>query len=99
MIKIEMLLEEIEYEALFDRLFPVLQERLGESDEPAARLMSGLPAPLARKVLEGLSGEQKDKIAVSVLNAGRRRVERKINEKLTEQSLALKVSDLKAEKM
>jgi hypothetical protein len=96
MIKLEVTLKDVDYEALFDKFFPVLKEKLGESDEPAARLMSGLPENLARKVLTGLTPAQKDKLAASVLNSQSRKLERTIDGKLSEQGIPIQVKGIRA---
>ena len=70
MIKIELELTDIEYDALLDAYLPQLQGKLGESGSPLARLLAGgAPASLARAALSRAPQSAKDKLAAELLNA------------------------------
>ncbi len=69
MIKIEIDIDDLNYEALVDQYLPAMTEKLRESGNPVAMLISnGMPASMAKKILNGLSQDKKDALAADLLN-------------------------------
>ena len=70
MIKLEMDIENLNYDDLMEQYLPVMAEKLRESGNPVAMLISnGMPAAMAKKIVNGLSQDKKDALAADLLNA------------------------------
>lgn len=70
MIKVEIEIDDIDYNALIDRYLPVMTEKLRQSNNPIAMLLSnGMPAALAKTVVKGLPQEKKERLTAELFNA------------------------------
>lgn len=70
MIKLEIDMDDLNYENLVDRYLPMVAEELRGSGNPGAMLFSdGLPACMAKKIIGGLPQDKKDALAADLLNA------------------------------
>ncbi len=97
MLKLEVQLDNIDYDSLFNSYFGRIKEMQAESDEPAAGLMSRVPDAMAHQIWNGLSSEQKEKIAAGLLKSAAKRYERKALDKLEEQDVRMTVKKLDVE--
>ena len=74
-MKLEIEIENLDFDALAEKLLsltdrPDVAELLQNSGNPVAMLLSGgLSGKLAKKIVLGLSAEQKETLAVDLLNA------------------------------
>ena len=69
MIKLEMDIDNLNYDDLMEQYLPVMAEKLRESGNPVAMLISnGMPANMAKKIVNGLSQDKKDALAADLLN-------------------------------
>ena len=70
MIKLEIDIDDLNYENLVDQYLPMMAEELRRSGNPVAMLISnGMPASMAKKIISGLSQDKKDALAADLLNA------------------------------
>lgn len=97
MIKLELELTDLNYDALLEQLLPRLSESLRNSGNPMGLLLSnGMGAGMAKKVLASLSQEQKDKLVVDLLNANSGKFAVKAEEFAARNGMQAKVSSFKA---
>jgi hypothetical protein len=70
MIKVEIDIDELDYNALIDRYLPVMAEKLRQTNNPIAMLLSnGMPESVAKTVVKGLSQEKKEHLTAELFNA------------------------------
>lgn len=72
MIKIELELRDIDYGSLIEQLLPVITEKLRQSNNSVAMLLSnGMPASMAKMILKKLPPDKKDQLAADLVNANK----------------------------
>ena len=70
LIKLEIDIDDLNYDDLMEQYLPVMAEKLRASGNPVAMLISnGMPAAMAKKIVAGLSQDKKDALAADLLNA------------------------------
>lgn len=70
MLKLELELTDLNYDTMLEQLLPRLTDQLRSSGNPVGMLLSnGMNAGMAKKIIAGLSQEQKDKLLADMLNA------------------------------
>ncbi len=70
MLKLELELTDLNYDVMLEQLLPRLTEQLRNSGNPVGMLLtSGMGSGMAKKIIAGLSQEQKDKLLADMLNA------------------------------
>ena len=97
MIKIELEIENIDYDTLIRRYLPQLKEELCCSGGPAAALLSGTGGDLAARMIAALPEEKKDALACQLLNANRHAVQELAEKAAAGQGVRLSVTGLRAE--
>ena len=69
MITLQVQLDDLDYDMLVERFLPALTEQLRASGNPVGMLLSnGMSAELAKRIVKGLSREQKDRLAADLIN-------------------------------
>jgi len=69
-MKVEIEIDNIDYDNLVDQFLPVITDSLRASKNPVALLISnGMSAFVAKTVLKGLSREKKDELVAEIINA------------------------------
>ena len=97
MIKLELEVDDLDYDVLIEKYLPQLAENLRKTNNPVGMLLSnGMPASLAKKILTGLPPEKKDALAAGLLNANRGQIIRFVEETAEKQELHLSVKKLEA---
>lgn len=97
MIKLELEVDDVDYDALIENYLPQLSESLRKTNNPVGMLLSnGMPASLAKKILGGLSPEKKDALAASLLNANRGKITRFVEDSAAKQNVRLTVKKVEA---
>jgi len=97
MIKLELEMDDLDYDVLIEKYLPQLAESLRKANNPVGMLLSnGMPVSLAKKILAGLPQEKKDALAVSLLNANRGQIIRFVEETAEKQEIHLSVKKLEA---
>lgn len=97
MIKLELEVDDLDYDVLIEKYLPQLAEGLRKTNNPVGMLLSGgMPASLAKKILAGLPPEKKDALAASLLNANRGQIIRFVEETAEKQEIHLSVKKLEA---
>ncbi len=72
MIKVELVIDNVDYDLLAERYLPYFVERFKNSSNPAMRLMAGgVPVSTLKKFFSGLSQDAKDKMAAQLLNSNK----------------------------
>lgn len=97
MVKLEIELEELDYDMLIDQFLPQLTQHLRASGNPIGMLLSnGMTASVARTVLRSLSQEQKDQLTCDLLNNSKERLISSLEEGLAQKGFHLKVHSASA---
>ena len=97
MIKLELAIDDVDYDVLIEKYLPQLAESLRKTNNPVGMLLSnGMPASLAAKILAGLPSEKRDALAASLLNANRGQIIRFVEETAEKQEIHLSVKKLEA---
>ncbi|MGM9637423.1 MAG: hypothetical protein ACI3YK_05485 [Eubacteriales bacterium] len=68
MIKLELTLDKIDYNALIDALLPIMMDKLADSDDPKLRMAAKFPPAMASAALKSLPEEKKEEITVVLLD-------------------------------
>ncbi len=68
LIELKATVNQVDYEALLIRFFPLLKEKAAESQEPTLKMLAKLPQGLAVKALSALPETQKERLAVRLIN-------------------------------
>lgn len=98
MIRIEMTIDELDYDSLFDRYLPAIAEKLRETGNPVGMLLSnGMPSSMAKSIVAGLPQSAKDKLAADLLNANGARMGQKMEELAAEKGIHVRVDAVHAE--
>lgn len=75
MIKLEMDIDNLNYDDLLAQYLPLMTDKLRASGNPVAMLLSnGMSATMAKKILHGLSQDKKDALAADLLNANSKKL-------------------------
>lgn len=93
MVKLELELTDIDYDALINEYLPKFQDKLAESGSPLSSLLGG---GLATTLLAHASTSMKDKMAAELINMNAPRLERKMEEMAAKNGLPGRVRNLKA---
>ena len=98
MIRIEMTIDELDYDSLLDQYLPVIAEKLRETGNPVGMLLSnGMPASMAKSIVAGLPQSTKDKLAADLLNANARQLCRSVEEAAAGKGVHVRVGTVHAE--
>lgn len=96
MIKLELELTDLNYDAMLETLLPRMTEQLRNSGNPVGMLLSnGMGAGMAKKILSTMSQQQKDQLIVDMLNANKGKLITKAEELAAQNGIQGRVSSLK----
>lgn len=88
MIKLEIELDNIDYDTLIEKFLPKISDELRQSGNPIAMLLSnGMSSSAAKKILHGLSPETKDKLAADILKANKNKLIKNLQEYAEKQNI------------
>lgn len=93
MIRLELTLDKIDYNAVIDLLLPQLASRMSESDDPKLQTLAKLPPSIAATALKSLSYEKKEELAVFLLDHYRQSLTDNVEKMAAEQGISLRVTD------
>lgn len=97
MIHIELSVEELDYDMLIDRFLPVITEKLQQSNNPVAMLISnGMPAAMAKTIIRQLPQDKKDQLAADLINQFACKIEQGAENAAAQNGIRVSVRDLKA---
>lgn len=68
MLKLSLTVDEIDYNALIDKLLPILKSSMAGSSDPKLQMAAKLPMPMAAAALKSLSEVQKEQLTAALLN-------------------------------
>ncbi|MCC8076502.1 MAG: hypothetical protein LIO95_11305 [Clostridiales bacterium] len=96
MIKLELEISEVDYEALLN-LLPQMGEQLRRSGNPVGMLLSnGMSTGMAKRVLSTLSQEQKDRLAADLINGNSQKLIDKTEDLARQNGVGLKIASVEA---
>lgn len=96
MIKLELELTDLNYDAMLETLLPRMTEQLRNSGNPVGMLLSnGMGAGMAKKILSTMSQQQKDQLIVDMLNANKGKLITKAENLAAQNGIQGRVSSLK----
>lgn len=96
-MKIEIDIDNIDYDNLVDQFLPIMTDQLRSSKNPVALLLSnGMPASVAKTVLKGLSQEKKDELVVEMINANSKKICNKAAEFVDLNKIKLRINSVYA---
>lgn len=93
MLKLELLIDEVDYAAIFAQFGPQIAEKLKESGNPAGYL----PPSMVKGFLAALPAKKRDQLAAELINANRGKVYRGIEALAESKGIRLQVVGAKAE--
>lgn len=97
MIKLELELSDLDFDALIDAYLPQIGDQLQKAGHPiGAMLANGMPASVAKGMLRALSQEKKEQLAVSLLNSNQRKLISAIENAGAQKGIPLHISQLSA---
>lgn len=95
MIKIQVELDSVDFDKIFDTYFDKAQELFVDSTDPATNLMARMPKSIALGVWNSLSQHQKEKIVADILENKLKGKSDEIERTLSNNNVDLKVSKVK----
>jgi hypothetical protein len=97
MIKLGIEITDIDYDSLIEQYLPLMTERLRQSGNPVAMLISnGMPASMAKMILKKLPPATKDQLTADLLNTNKDQLSLLLKGLALEQKVRLEIGDLKA---
>lgn len=97
MITIKLEIDDIDYDSLVDQFLPIMTEKLRQSNNPVAMLLSnGMPASMAKTIIKGLPRETKDKLTADLLNTYQEQLKEKAEEFARQQSIPVSIQSISA---
>ena len=98
MIQLTINLSDLDYDSLLSQYLPQMTEKLRESGNPVAMLLSnGMPASMAQNIVRGLPQNVKDQLAADLLNTNAKKLMGKIEQTARANGVGVSVSNLRAE--
>ena len=98
MIKLEILVSEVEYEAILDRYWPYISEKLKESGHPIAKMAgSALPPAMVKSLVSAMPQEKKDRLIAELINVHEKKVCEKIESLAQNAEVGIDVQAIHAE--
>lgn len=95
MIKLEFVIDEVNYDRVAELLVPMLQK----SSTFGGMLPGGATTDLVKRWLNTLSQEKKEQLAVELLNANREKLMAKATQLLAEQGMPLRIAEAKVSRV
>lgn len=95
MLKIELTLDEINYDRLFDVYFEKMKATFENCEDPAGRMMARVPDVMAKQIWAGLPVEQKEQIAAGLLEMKAKELQGLGEAKLRQAKVELSVKEIK----
>lgn len=97
MIKLELEVSELDYEALVDSLLPLMGDHLRSSGNPVGMLLSnGMSGGMAKRILRGMPKEQVEGLVADTINANSAKLSRKAEQIAAQQNVHVKVGAVRA---
>jgi hypothetical protein len=96
-IKLEIDINDIDYDRLIDQFLPVMLEKLRQSDHPASKLIAkGMPAPMAKMILKKLPQATKDQLTAELLNSNKSVITQFLKDIAAQNNIRLNIGDIRA---
>lgn len=97
MIHIELTVDDLDYDMLIDRFLPIITEKLQQSNNPVAMLISnGMPVSMAKSIVKQLPQDKKDQLAADLINQFSNKIECGAEKAASQNGIRVSVHDLKA---
>lgn len=99
MIKLQLTLDQIDYDKLIDLLLPTLMDKLAESDDPKLRMAAMLPPKMAKAALGSLSDDKKEEIAALLLDRYKDKLAGSLCGIAEQNGLSFEIRDVKVDRI
>lgn len=105
MFRVEFIIKDVNYDEIADKVIPIVIKKYsdkGDKSSKVARIlagMKGLPAKLAKAALAVLPQQTKDEMTVHFITEFKEDIISSINSVVKENGIAVKVEDMKIEKL
>lgn len=97
MIKVEIELEDIDYDSLIEQFLPLMIEKLRQSNNPVAMLISnGMPASMAKMIIKKLPKATKDQLTADLINANKDKISEFLKENAAQNKVSITFGDINA---
>lgn len=93
MLKLELLIDELDYDSVFENYGTLIAERLRENGNPAGML----PPVLLKGFINGMPKEKRDEMAANLINSNRGKLQKGLEEVAASRGIRLMVVGAKAE--
>jgi hypothetical protein len=96
MIKVEIELNDIDYDSLIEQYLPLMLEKLRQSGNPASKLISGgMPASMAKMILRKLPQPLKEQLTADLINSNKNKIAELLQETARQNNVRLSIGDIK----
>lgn len=105
MIKLEILIRDVDYGDIADKVIPVVLQKLSEKEDKTNKLvkvlsgMKGLPNKIVKAALAVLPQQTKDELAVYFLSEYKEDIVSYVNRMAEDKQIAIEVEEVKIEKV
>ena len=96
MVKIEIELSDIDYEALAEQYLPLVADKLNAGGGAAALLAGGVSGGMAKRMLSAMPQASKDRLAAELINSNRDKLIEVFEDFLAKQRLSARVNGFRA---
>lgn len=97
MMKLELEISDVDYNALLEKLLPYMGDHLRNSGNPLGMLLSnGMSSGMAKRVLATVPQSQKDALVCDLINGNSGKLIQKAESAAAQQGVRLKVSKIHA---
>jgi len=93
MLKLELVIDDLDYEGIFEEYGQTITEKLRESGNPAGML----PPALLKGFVAGMPKQSRDKLAADLINKNRGKLQRGLEDLAAKKGVKLLVVSAKAE--
>lgn len=97
MIKVEIELQDIDYDNLIEQFLPLMTEKLRQSNNPFSQLLgNGMPPAMAKMILKKLPQATKDQLTADLINSNKEKIAEFLKETAGQNNIRLAFGDIKA---
>jgi hypothetical protein len=105
MIRIEILIKDVDYSSIADKVMPFVMQKLSEKGDKTSKLaklisgMKDLPGKIVKAALSVLPQQTKEELAVYFLTEYKDEIVKNMMNLAKEQQVAIEIEDVKVEKI
>lgn len=105
MIKLEVLIKDVDYGDIADKVIPIVLQKLSEKEDKTSKLakvlsgMKGMPNKIVKAALSVLPQQTKDELAVYFLSEYKEDIVSYVNRMAEDKQIAIEVEEVRIEKV